>query len=142
MKRLKNFGLRVATVPFETSIALLLVISGIAQLSNWVTQDPMRAVLPFWEIEVINCLTLISGVFMIVGLGIAWRKVELAGLMFLLAVFAIRLLLFAVYFGINKDFAVSLVFDAAVLWAAIARIVHIFRGATVVLVKDDHALRH
>lgn len=136
----KSIGIRLVTQPFEAAVAMLLMITGVAELAGWAQPGPKTALLPSWEITGLNVLTFITGLFILIGILFGWRRFELSGLFFLLAIFVIQLVVFAAYFGVNKDLAVTIVFDMAVIWAAIVRIAHILRGTTLVWIRGDHDL--
>lgn len=128
-------------LPFETVIALLLLISGSAQLGRWGRADPTLLVLPAWEAMSLNILAIVSGIFILAGIARSSKRFELAGLFFLMAVVTVRLLLYAEFIGIDEEFLVMGVFYATILWASIARIVTLARGRTLMWVRGEHDLR-
>lgn len=114
---------RHAIVPFETAIALLLIVSGIAGVAHVGIIDPVSALLPSWEAAALNWMAVVTGMLMGAGVGLAARGSEMAGLLFLLAVILCRLILYGYYLGAHADFATTAVFDSAVIWAAVARLI-------------------
>ncbi|HEY2455584.1 MAG TPA: hypothetical protein VGI71_23815 [Scandinavium sp.] len=130
---------RLATIaPFETAIAVLLIISGIAQIAHWGSTDVVLDALPFWEADIFNVVTVIAGVMIATGVMTAVRRIEMAGLLLVLAVFASRFILFGDLFGfVDSAFAETGIFYAAVVWAAIARFRMIRRGDTLVRIRNE-----
>ena len=128
---------RLCVGHFEISVALLLIISGIADFLGWGQQDRTLTVLPVWEINLVNTLAITAGVFVTTGVMFNLRKLELSGMLILIATFTVRLLLYAVYLGINWNFVITGVFYTAVLWAAGIRTFSLIKGTGVVLVKAD-----
>lgn len=132
---------RLAMLPFETGIGGLLLTSGIVELCGWGKPDKILAVLPQWEVAGLSILALISGIFMLVGVGKPSKRFELSGLFFMMAVIGVRLFLFAYLIGLNEEFIVTGVFDASLLWSAVARIITLARGKSLMWVRGDDELR-
>lgn len=134
--RLRASRRRLAVTPFETAIALLLVVSGVAALLHFGLIDPVAALLPSWESAALSAMSIMTGGLLIAGAGVPHRGAEAAGLLFLTAVVLSRFLLFGFYLGFGKSFAVTGVFDAALVWAAVARLDTIRRREVLVRVAE------
>ncbi len=128
---------RLAVAPFEAAIAALLVISGLAALAGYGLTDPVQALLPGWEATVLAVMSVASGLGMGAGIAAGRRGTEAAGLLFLLAVITSRFLLTGHVLGYGPRFVVTGVFDAAVAWAALARLGTLARGQVIVRVSGE-----
>jgi len=128
---------RLAVAPFEAAVAALLVISGVAALAGYGLIDPVAALLPPWEATALSAMSVTAGALMLAGTGVPSRGAETAGLLFLIAVILSRFLLFGAYLGFGSRFAVTGVFDAAVIWAAAARLGTVRRGQVIVRVSGE-----
>ena len=127
---------RLAVIPFETAIAVLLIGSGTAQLARIGITDPVQVLLPAWEAFALSAVTIVTGLLMVTGTAAASRGAEIAGLLLLAAVIADRFLLYGWYLGFGLNFAVTGVFDSAVIWAALARLATVRRGETIIRVRN------
>ena len=127
---------RLSVVPFEAAIAALLVISGVAALLNYGLIDPVQALLPGWEALTLSSMSVATGVLMLAGTAAPHRGAEAAGMLFLIGVISVRFLLFGVYLGFGANFAVTGVFDTAVVVAALVRLDTIRRGQVTVRVGE------
>lgn len=136
MTRLAASRRRLAVTPFETAVAALLVISGIAALLHYGLVDPVTALLPWWEATVLSVMSIATGGLMIAGAAVPHRGAEAAGLLFLAGVILSRFLLYGFYLGFGADFAVSGIFDGALVWAAFARLATIWRREILVRVSE------
>ena len=126
---------RLGILPFETAIALLLIISGVAQLTHVGLIDPVGVLLPAWEAMAFGWVTIGTGLQMMGGMAIASRRAEMAGLLLLIAVISSRFLAYAIYLGFDTRFVVTGVFDAAIIWAAITRLLTVRRGDTLIRIR-------
>lgn len=136
-RRLSRMYRQVSLTPFESAVAALLIISGIAALAHYQPGDPVSALLPPWEAASLSVISVLTGVLLVAGCAAPHDGIERAGLLFLLAVILSRFLLYGAYLGYGTGFAVSGVFDATVAWAAVARLGRI-RDGLVVRLSDDH----
>jgi hypothetical protein len=132
---------RLAVQPFEAAIAALLVISGAAGLADYGVTDPAAALLPGWEAIGLNSVVTATGLLLLAGLAWRWRAGETAGLLFLAGVIAARFLLYGHYLGFGPSFVVTGAFDAAIIWAAAARLLAIRRQEVIVLVGPEGEVR-
>lgn len=130
---------RIAIVPFETAVAVLLIASGSAGLAHVGVIDPVGALLPGWESVTLYAMTIFTGVLMVAGIATAGRGVEMAGLLFLLAVMADRFILYGYYLGFGPDFAVNGIFDMAVVWAALTRHRTVRKRQVIVRIQNGQA---
>src|SRR5260221_9414188 len=128
---------RLAVQPFEAAIAGLLIVSGIAGLARYGIIDPTAALLPAWEAVSLNIFFAATGLLILAGVAAAWRAGEAAGMLFLTGVIAARFLLFGWYLGFGPAFIVTGVFDAGLIWAAVARLLAISRHQVIVLASLD-----
>lgn len=135
---MKAAAIRLGMLPFETSVALLLLISGAAQLGQWGVSDRTLDPLPPWEAYGISILAIFTGMLVILGVMTGLRRIELAGMLFMISMFAVRLLLYAAYLGVGENFAVTGVFYTTVLWAAITRAYSLLKGSSLVWVRSDN----
>src|SRR6266567_9418446 len=126
---------RLSAMPFATAVAVLLVISGATQLFGIGLAAPVDALLPGWEATLLGWLTVAAGALMITGMGTEAARVEMAGLLGLVIVVTSRFLLYGFYLGFGLNFAVTGIFDAAIIWAAVARMVTVARGQVIVRVS-------
>jgi hypothetical protein len=138
---IKPAVLRIQMLPFEISVAMLFIISGTAQLLKLGRSDPTLLVLPFWEATTITILEIVTGLFIMGGVGSGLRRFELAGQFFLVAVLMARLLLYASAFGVNQNFIITGVFYATMLWAAVSRTVALLRGDALAWVRGNNDFR-
>lgn len=126
---------RVAVIPFETAVALLLIISGVTGLTGTGVIDPISALLPHWEATVIFAVSVCAGILAIGGILTAYRYAEMAGLLILAGYVADRFILYGYYLGFGGGFLTSAVFNAAVIWAVAVRLDTLRRGRTVIQVS-------
>lgn len=136
MTGLRAAARRLSVTPFETAIAALLVISGVASALHYGVIDPVTALLPGWEAVLLSVMSAVTGLLMIAGSAVPHRGSETAGLLFLAAVIASRFLLYGYYLGFGVNFAVTGVFDSALVWAAAARLGTIRRHEVLVRVSE------
>jgi hypothetical protein len=127
---------RLSVTPFETAIAWLLIVSGVASALNFGVIDPVSALLPGWEAAALSVMSAVTGGLMLAGAGIPHRGAETAGLVLLCGVVLARFLLYGFYLGFGSNFAVTGVFDVAIVWAAAARLVTIARREVLVRVSE------
>lgn len=130
--RARRAASRVAVVPFETAIAMLLAVYGVAALAGYGIIDPVAALLPAWEATALSVMSVATGVLMITGTAIPHRGAEAAGLLFLIAVITSRFLLFGYYLGYGSQFVTTGVFDAGLVWAAMSRLSAVRRGLVII----------
>jgi len=128
---------RLAVAPFEAAIAALLMISGLAALAGAGLIDPVTALLPPWESAALSGMSVATGILMLAGAAVPHRGAEAGGLLFLIAVLLSRFLLFGAYLGFGLNFAVTGVFDGAVIWAALARLGTVRRRQVIVRVSGQ-----
>jgi hypothetical protein len=135
---MKGMVSRISVQPFEIAVALLLIISGLAQFFGWGQSDVTLIILPRWEQHLISSLAIFSGMSVVAGVSLNLRRFELSGMLFLISMFIIRLMLYAVYLGVNWSFAITGVFYISVLWAAVVRVIRILKGGTIIWIRGDH----
>lgn len=133
---------RVTITPFETAIAVLLIASGAASLTSAGLIDPVHALLPAWEAAILDWATITTGLLMSAGVAAGWRGAEIAGLLLLAAVISDRFVLFGYYLGFGAPFAVTGIFDAAVIWAAAVRLNTIRRRQVIIRISGDADAGH
>lgn len=126
---------RLMVVPFETAIAILLIISGAVGLAHYGIIDPIAALLPAWEAAALNIMAIFAGGLMTTGMGGSLKRPELSGLLLLLGVVICRFILFGYYLGFGENFVTTGVTDAAFIWAAVARLITILNGSSIVIIK-------
>lgn len=112
---------RLSIVPFEVAIALYAIFGGIAGLAMFGPIDPLTALLPMWEADALNILSLLTGLLMTIGISLGQSKIEQAGLLFLDGVLLSRFILYGHYFHYNTSFFVTGFFTAALLFASLVR---------------------
>lgn len=127
---------RLSVTPFETAIAALLIITGIAGGLHYGVIDPVAALLPAWEATLLSAMSGVTGALMLAGSGFPHRGAETAGLVLLTCVILSRFLLYGYYLGFGANFAVTGIFDTALVWAAVARLVTICRHEVLVRVSE------
>lgn len=127
---------RLSVMPFETAIAWLLIITGIAGGMHYGVTDPVAALLPAWEATLLSAMSGVTGALMLAGAGIPHRGAEAAGLLFLCGVIVSRFVLYGFYLGFGPSFAVTGIFDTALVWAAVARLAMIGRREVLVRVSE------
>jgi hypothetical protein len=126
---------RLSVTPFETAIAALLIITGIAGGLHYGVIDPVAALLPAWEATLLSAMSGVTGALLLAGSGIPHRGAEAAGLLFLCCVIVSRFILYGYYLGFGASFAVTGIFDAALVWAAVARLATVGRHEVLVVVR-------
>lgn len=127
---------RLSVTPFETAIALLLIISGVASGLHLGLIDPVFALLPGWEAVLLSAMSGVTGALLLAGSGIPHRGAETAGLVLLTCVILSRFLLYGYYLGFGASFAVTGIFDTALIWAAVARLATICRHEVLVRISE------
>jgi hypothetical protein len=133
---MRRFFARLAVVPFEAAIAALLIISGVSSLMKFGVVDPFTALLPAWQQHLLSGVSVATGFLMWFGSGLPHKGSEYAGLMLLIAVILSRFLLFGQYLGYGSGFIVTGVFDAAIVCAAVSRLVTLVKDRKIVIVDD------
>lgn len=119
---MRNIFRRIAIVPFEVTIAVLAVGSGITGLLHLGYVDPVSLLLPNWEADALNAAFVLSGISLIFGLTLASAAIESAGLWLLTATVIARALLYGQVLHYSGDFVLMGVFDLAVIFAAVVRL--------------------
>jgi hypothetical protein len=125
---------RLSSTPFEVAVAALLIISGISGLLHLIPDQPSVILLPDWESYTLNSLSVVSGLFLIHGTGKPSRRIELSGLLLLLAVILSRFIIYLTFIRDIKFIIAMLVFDLAVILGTIARLETVLSGDVIVRV--------
>lgn len=133
---------RIAIVPFELTIAILALGSGITGLLHLSYADPVSLLLPNWEADVLNASLIICGICMMAGLLSASGAIESAGLWLLIATILARALLYGQVLHYKSDFILMSIFDLAVIFSAAIRIrsvrtKHVLLRTKEVISSDD-----
>jgi heme/copper-type cytochrome/quinol oxidase subunit 3 len=131
---MRNALTRLGIIPFQTAIAILLVISGLISLTGYGDTDPFSLLLPVWEVVALAVSSVLSGVAVLAGLALPHRGSESAGLILLVAVILSRFLLYGQLLGYGPSFIVTGVFDSVLIWASLIRLGTIARRRVIVLV--------
>ncbi len=127
---------RLVIIPFETAIAILLMLSGTAALMHYGVIDPVAVLLPHWEAIFLNVLSILSGFLMIMGMALDEGRVEESGLLFLCGSLISRFLLYGHYLHYKSGFFVTGLFYLTIIIAGAVRIVTIRRKSTIVRIKS------
>jgi hypothetical protein len=127
---------RTTIVPFETAIAVLSLISGIAGIAQFGISDPIFSLIPHWEADLFFLMYTFSGLGMLVGITLDSGMIESFGLWFLSGAVIARFILYANYLGVNANFIVTGAFDAVILAAAFMRMRYIRSKHLLVKVSD------
>lgn len=128
---------RIAIVPFEFAIAILVLGSGLISVFHLGTTDPINTLLPTWEANLISVSFLLSGILMIFGISLASAAIESLGLWFLNAIILSRFVLYGHYFHYNEDFWLMGIFDLAIILAGVIRLRSIKSEHVLIKVKKD-----
>lgn len=113
---------RLAIVPFEITIAVLALGTGITGLLHYGFIDPINQLLPNWEADTLNAALILTGLSLIWGLLIASGAIESVGLWLLITTILARFLIFGSYFGYGKEFLITGILDSSVVMAGIIRL--------------------
>lgn len=127
---------RMAIVPFEIAIAVLVILSGFTGLVHYGIIDPVSALLPDWESASLNWISLLSGFFMALGVASGKGKLELPGLMLLNGAIISRFLLYGHYLGYGSNFVQIGIFDLIIVVASLVRASSIGKKHTIVRLKN------
>ncbi len=113
---------RASLAPFESAIAILLMISGLIVIGNFGPPDPIALILPVWEAYVLAGVFIATGIFILAGIALNNVGVEAAGLLLLVASLISRLILYGYYLGLDATFAVTSTLDVVFIVAAFLRL--------------------
>jgi hypothetical protein len=128
------FG-KLAWFPFETLIAFLLVVTGIAGLDS---PEEIAPGAPLWASHAISLVYLTAGMFMLIGLWKMNIPVEVFGLVCLIGGIAISTTTEFVFHG--PDAIQDALTFLAVAWAAGVRLYELAKGRVMIqieLVNDE-----
>src|SRR5258708_2973816 len=106
---------RAAIIPFETAIAALVVISGIAGLAKFGIADPISALVPGWEYVTLNLMYMLAGFGMAAGICLDKGRAEGFGLWLLSGAVIAGFFLLANSLGINRNFFFTWCFEFVIL---------------------------
>jgi hypothetical protein len=118
-------------VPWETLIAVLLVLGGITEIVE--PGAVVSVANPRWVALTISIVYIAAGVAMLLGLWRAWLRIEMAGLILLLVVEVGRT--GAAIFYDSPRLSLVVVTFVAVCWAAGLQLYQLFQGRVVVQVE-------
>jgi hypothetical protein len=115
--------LRISIAPFETAIAVIIVVQALIATFGWgAIADPVAALLPPWQAAAFNIAYLAAGLTMLTGLFWPRGDVEGAGLVLLGSLTIARGIMYGTLLGWGVDSITSLAFSLAVGLACTARI--------------------
>jgi hypothetical protein len=130
----------LSTLPFESLLAGLVVVSGIAGLLHYGVIDPIGALLPEWLVVGTQGAYLTSGLLMLLGMGRGRRDIEALGLVLLSTSGVIRWITYGYLLGFSPNFIVSGVFNTLIVVASVVRIKTILRGSVVHRLEPGESL--
>lgn len=128
---------RMAVAPFECAIAVLILVSGVAQVFGWGTADPVNILLPAWEVYLLSAMLLLCGFLVLLGIGLDHVATEAVGLVLLMGSLLARLVLYNVYLGTNSTFVLTGTLDLVFILAAISRLSTIRRARVVIELRKN-----
>lgn len=129
---------RCRLVPFETAISLWAIYAGMASFLNWtVASRALSTSFPSEVTQVLNLIYLVSGVLIFLGVGWAYRNVEVSGLILLASSFAIRIIVLLSVVGLATPEAIgSMIQGLTFGLACIIRAGCLLKNHTLVFASD------
>lgn len=126
---------RLAVLPFDTTLAGLVLVSGLLALRHFggLGLDPLSAQLPGWLEMVCNLLYALAGTAWLAGLGSGRGDLEAFGLTGVAAGITMRAVALVWFVGWSSAIFVVLVFDVMVLGACMVRLKHLIQGRVLLL---------
>ena len=119
---------KLAWFPFQTLIAILLVITGVENVVNPGHTTIQKA--PLLGVRTVGVLYLLSGVLMLLGMWRHWVRVELVSLLLVVIGFVIWLVMGFLYDS-EKSLQQALVF-LPLTWAAVVKGRELLEGRTTI----------
>jgi hypothetical protein len=143
MKYVTTAFKRVAVIPFEAAVSVLIMSTGIAQLFSLGIFglgiiDPLTVLLPQWLVMPTASFAVVTGLLMLLGITTARRRVEMAGLLFFMGVIMDRILLYGFFLDFGSGFIVTGVFYGALFAAACIRFSTTWRSRILVQLKEEN----
>lgn len=133
----KLFMHRWIITPFEVAFALVAMWTGLISFFNWtVAARAFNSALPTELSTLFNLIYFISGIFMLTGIGWAYRNVEAAGLIFLFTVLLVRVITLISMVGFTPETTSAIVQGLAFGFACIARLRLILKNQVLVRASD------
>jgi hypothetical protein len=132
----RRFLARLAIVPFEEMIAEFVLLSGILGALGIVPPGPLDVAVGNWA-HVFYGLYALSGLAMLVGIGLERANIEGAGVALLMSNALVRMVASVALFGFTTSSWVSIVFYLVIARACSRRLVTLVRGETVLKVGPD-----
>lgn len=127
---------RCAVAPFETATAVLSVWSGaISFFGVTITASVVNTLLPPQLVVLFNLLYVLSGAFMLAGLGWNYRNLEATGIIFLATSLIIRFIVLFVAAGFQPVILTALVTNLAFGLACGTRLVFLLKRRTLAIVE-------
>ena len=133
---MKKLFERIAIVPFEAAVGVLVLVSGLTGLFHIGLIDPVNQLLPTWEASTFNAAFFICGVFLISGIFLASAAIESVGLWLLNSTIVARFILYGYYLHYGKDFFLTGIFDLAIIAAGFVRLQTVNTQHVILKVKD------
>jgi len=130
---------RCAIAPFETATAVLAMWTGaISFFGVTLTASVVNTLLPEQLVILFNLLYVLSGAFMVAGLGWNYRNLEATGIIFLATSLLIRLIVLFVAAGFQLVILTALLQNLAFLIACGTRLVFLLKRRSLAIVEVPH----
>lgn len=127
--KLRRLWLRIRLAPFESAIAVVIIVQAVTGLAGVGRLDPIGAVLPGWATVGFQLAYLAAGLLLLFGVLRPRGDIEGAGLVLLGCVVLARGLMFGVLLGWGWQATTALAFSLAIAVACVARL-HLLAGGT------------
>jgi hypothetical protein len=133
----KLFFHRCSVVPFEVALGVLAMWTGYTSFFEWtVAARAFGSSLPGYMTDGFNLVYLVSGAFILVGVGWGYRNVEASGVILLATVFLVRVMALLFSVGITPETTSALVQSLTFGFACMIRLRCILKNCVMVYAAD------
>lgn len=133
---IKTFYTNQKLVPFETMFGFYCAYSGLAGLLNFgIVSNAFNSATGYKTSTIFNIVYLLAGIGMYIGVGLKRINIEAFGLITVITSIIIRTITASWVFGINPVIINSYIFNTAIIFACIIRLITIYKNN--IFIKRD-----
>lgn len=132
---------RCSVMPFEVALGFVSAWTGAISFFNLtVAAVAFSNALPTPMVVAFNIVYLLSGVFLVLGVGWGYRNIEAAGMILLATVLGVRTVAFCVVFGFTAVTTGAIIQSLTFGLAALVRLRALLKNKTLVFATDIPAI--